>query len=61
MGSFWHVSLAKEMYSVRLWAGLRKGNFSHRHAEIVTEDDDTLNISLKHSGEHEQVRVYNSM
>ena len=37
-----YVSLAKEMYSVRLSGqDSERGTFSHRHAEIVTEDDDT--------------------
>ena len=59
-----YVSLAKEMYSVRLSGqDSERGTFSHRHAEIVTEDDDTAKyFPLKHlGGEHEQVRVYNSM
>ena len=59
-----YVSLAKEMHSVRLSGqDSERGTFSHRHAEIVTEDDDTTKyFPLKHiGGEHEQVRVYNSM
>ena len=59
-----YVSLAKEMHTVRLSGqDSERGTFSHRHAEIVTEDDDTAKyFPLKHlGGEHEQVRVYNSM
>lgn len=59
-----YVSLAKEMHTVRLSGqDSERGTFSHRHAEIVTEDDDTTKyFPLKNiGGEHEQVRVYNSM
>ena len=59
-----YVSLAKEMHSVRLSGqDSERGTFSHRHAEIVTEDDDTTKyFPLKQiGGNHEQVRVYNSM
>ncbi|MBF6596677.1 MAG: 2-oxoglutarate dehydrogenase E1 component [Fermentimonas sp.] len=59
-----YVSLAKEMHTVRLSGqDSERGTFSHRHAEIVTEDDDTAKyFPLKNiGGEHEQVRVYNSM
>lgn len=59
-----YVSLAKEMHSVRLSGqDSERGTFSHRHAEIVTEDDDTEKyFPLKQiGGEHEMVRVYNSM
>ena len=59
-----YVSLAKEMHSVRLSGqDSERGTFSHRHAEIVTEDDDTAKyFPLKNiGGNHEHVRVYNSM
>ena len=59
-----YVSLAKEMHSVRLSGqDSERGTFSHRHAEIVTEDDDTEKyFPLKQiGGDHEMVRVYNSM
>ncbi|HLW10514.1 MAG TPA: 2-oxoglutarate dehydrogenase E1 component, partial [Fermentimonas sp.] len=59
-----YASLAKEMHSVRLSGqDSERGTFSHRHAEIVTEDDDTTKyFPLKNIGDdHEMVRVYNSM
>lgn len=59
-----YVSLAKEMHSVRLSGqDSERGTFSHRHAEIVTEDNDTTKyFPLKQlGGDHEFVRVYNSM
>ena len=59
-----YVSLAKEMHSVRLSGqDSERGTFSHRHAEIVTEDNDTSKyFPLKQlGGNHQQVRVYNSM
>ena len=58
-----YVSLAKEMHSVRLSGqDSERGTFSHRHAEIVTEDDNEEKyFPLKNlSGKHAMVRVYNS-
>lgn len=57
-----YASLAKEMHSVRLSGqDSERGTFSHRHAEIITEDGEEKYFPLKNlSGEHEQVRVYNS-
>ncbi len=58
-----YVSLAKEMYPVRLSGqDSERGTFSHRHAEIVTEDDNEEKyFPLKNlGGEHAMVRVYNS-
>ncbi len=59
-----YVSLAKEMHTVRLSGqDSERGTFSHRHAEIVTEDGDSSKyFPLKNiGGDHEMVRVYNSM
>ena len=58
-----YVSLAKENYPVRLSGqDSERGTFSHRHAEIVTEDDNEEKyFPLKNlGGEHAMVRVYNS-
>lgn len=59
-----YVTLAKEKFPVRLSGqDSERGTFSHRHAEIVTEDDGTDKyFPLKNlGGEHAPVRVYNSM
>lgn len=58
-----YASLAKENFPVRLSGqDSERGTFSHRHAEIVTEDDDEEKyFPLKNlGGEHAMVRVYNS-
>jgi 2-oxoglutarate dehydrogenase E1 component len=59
-----YATLAKEMIPVRLSGqDSERGTFSHRHAEIVTEDDGTDKyFPLKNlGGEQAPVRVYNSM
>ncbi len=59
-----YATLAKEMFPVRLSGqDSERGTFSHRHAEIVTEDDGTDKyFPLKNlGGEQAPVRVYNSM
>ncbi|MDD4776787.1 MAG: 2-oxoglutarate dehydrogenase E1 component [Fermentimonas sp.] len=59
-----YATLAKEMVPVRLSGqDSERGTFSHRHAEIVTEDDGTDKyFPLKNlGGEQAPVRVYNSM
>lgn len=57
-----YASLAKENYSVRLSGqDSERGTFSHRHAEIITEDGEEKYFPLKNlGGEHAMVRVYNS-
>lgn len=57
-----YASLAKEMHSVRLSGqDSERGTFSHRHAEIITEDGEEKYFPLKHlGGEQAPVRVYNS-
>ncbi len=59
-----YATLAKEMIPVRLSGqDSERGTFSHRHAEIVTEDEGTDKyFPLKNlGGEQAPVRVYNSM
>ncbi len=59
-----YATLAKEMIPVRLSGqDSERGTFSHRHAEIVTEDEGTEKyFPLKNlGGEQAPVRVYNSM
>ncbi len=57
-----YASLAKEMHSVRLSGqDSERGTFSHRHAEIITEDGEEKYFPLKNlGGEQAPVRVYNS-
>ena len=57
-----YASLAKEMHSVRLSGqDSERGTFSHRHAEIITEDGKDKYFPLKNlGGVQEPVRVYNS-
>ncbi|MDO5522898.1 MAG: 2-oxoglutarate dehydrogenase E1 component [Bacteroidia bacterium] len=57
-----YTSLAKEMFPVRLSGqDSERGTFSHRHAEIITEDGEEKYFPLKNlGGEHAMVRVYNS-
>lgn len=57
-----YASLAKEMHSVRLSGqDAERGTFSHRHAEIITEDGEEKYLPLeKLGGEQAMVRVYNS-
>jgi len=57
-----YASLAKEMHSVRLSGqDSERGTFSHRHAEIITEDGKDKYFPLKNlGGAQEPVRVYNS-
>lgn len=57
-----YASLAKEMHTVRLSGqDSERGTFSHRHAEIITEDGKDKYFPLKNlGGEQEPVRVYNS-
>ncbi|MDD2310960.1 MAG: 2-oxoglutarate dehydrogenase E1 component [Petrimonas sp.] len=57
-----YASLAKENYPVRLSGqDSERGTFSHRHAEIITEDGEEKYFPLKNlGGEHAMVRVYNS-
>ncbi|MDD3560281.1 MULTISPECIES: 2-oxoglutarate dehydrogenase E1 component [Petrimonas] len=57
-----YASLAKENYPVRLSGqDSERGTFSHRHAEIITEDGEEKYFPLKNlGGEHATVRVYNS-
>jgi len=57
-----YATLAKEMHAVRLSGqDSERGTFSHRHAEIVTEDGEEKYFPLKHlGGEFAPVRVYNS-
>lgn len=59
-----YATLAKEMIPVRLSGqDSERGTFSHRHAEIVTEDDGKDKyFPLKNlGGDQAPVRVYNSM
>ncbi len=57
-----YASLAWEKHSVRLSGqDSERGTFSHRHAEIITEDGKEKYFPLKSlGGEQEPVRVYNS-
>lgn len=57
-----YASLAKENFSVRLSGqDSERGTFSHRHAEIITEDGEEKYFPLKNlGGDHAMVRVYNS-
>lgn len=57
-----YATLAKEMYPVRLSGqDSERGTFSHRHAEIITEDGEEKYFPLKNlGGEQAQVKVYNS-
>lgn len=57
-----YASLAKEMHSVRLSGqDSERGTFSHRHAEIITENGKEKYFPLKNlGGQQAPVRVYNS-
>lgn len=57
-----YATLAWEKHSVRLSGqDSERGTFSHRHAEIITEDGKEKYFPLKNlGGEQEPVRVYNS-
>ena len=57
-----YASLAKEKYSVRLSGqDSERGTFSHRHAEVITEDGEEKYFPLKTLGEGQApARVYNS-
>lgn len=57
-----YASLSKEMHSVRLSGqDSERGTFSHRHAEVITEDGEEKYFPLKNlGGEQASVRVYNS-
>ncbi|RNC63621.1 2-oxoglutarate dehydrogenase E1 component [Proteiniphilum sp. X52] len=57
-----YASLAKEKHSVRLSGqDSERGTFSHRHAEVITEDGEEKYFPLKTLGEGQSpVRVYNS-
>ncbi len=58
-----YASLASEMHSVRLSGqDSERGTFSHRHAEIITEDGKDKYFPLKNLGVAQApVRVYNSL
>ena len=58
-----YASLAHERHSVRLSGqDSERGTFSHRHAEIITEDGQEKYFPLKNLGDsQEPVRVYNSI
>ncbi len=57
-----YASLASEQYAVRLSGqDSERGTFSHRHAEIITEDGEEKYFPLKNLGvEQADVRVINS-
>ncbi|MBK5194576.1 MAG: 2-oxoglutarate dehydrogenase E1 component [Proteiniphilum sp.] len=57
-----YASLAKEMHTVRLSGqDSERGTFSHRHAEIITEEGSDKYFPLKNlGGVQAPVRVYNS-
>ena len=57
-----YASLAKENHSVRLSGqDSERGTFSHRHAEIITEDGEEEYAPLQNlGGEQAAVEVYNS-
>ena len=57
-----YASLAKEMHTVRLSGqDSERGTFSHRHAEIITEEGSDKYFPLKNlGGAQAPVRVYNS-
>lgn len=57
-----YASLANEQHSVRLSGqDSERGTFSHRHAEVITEDGEEKYFPLKALGESQApVRVYNS-
>ncbi len=57
-----YASLAREGYNVRLSGqDAERGTFSHRHAEIITEDGEEKYFPLKNlGGEQAQVSVINS-
>lgn len=57
-----YASLANENHSVRLSGqDSERGTFSHRHAEVITEDGEEKYFPLKTLGEEQAaVRVYNS-
>ena len=57
-----YATLAKEMFPVRLSGqDSVRGTFSHRHAEIITEDGEEKYLLLNNlGGEQARVKVYNS-
>lgn len=57
-----YASLAKEMFSVRLSGqDSERGTFSHRHAEIITEDGEEEYFPLRNlGGKQANISVYNS-
>ncbi|GAB1415137.1 2-oxoglutarate dehydrogenase E1 component [Paludibacter sp.] len=57
-----YASLSKEMYPVRLSGqDSVRGTFSHRHAEIITEDGEEKYYPLNSlDGKHSVVQVFNS-
>lgn len=57
-----YASLAKEMHPVQLSGqDCERGTFSHRHAEVITEDGEEKYFPLKNLGGKEApIRVYNS-
>lgn len=57
-----YATLAKENHSVRLSGqDSERGTFSHRHAELITEDKDIKYYPLRHLFDGQpSVRVYNS-
>ncbi|PVX49961.1 2-oxoglutarate dehydrogenase E1 component [Balneicella halophila] len=57
-----YATLAKENHSVRLSGqDSERGTFSHRHAELMTQDGETKYYPLRHLFEGQpSVRVYNS-
>lgn len=57
-----YASLAKEKHPVRLSGqDSERGTFSHRHAEVITEDGEEKYFPLKNLGEGQApARVYNS-
>ncbi len=57
-----YASLAREMHPVRLSGqDSERGTFSHRHAEIISEDGEEKYFPLKNlGGKQAPVRVYNS-
>ncbi len=57
-----YATLAKEMFPVRLSGqDVQRGTFSHRHAEIITEDGEEQYFPLRDlGGEQADVKVYNS-
>ncbi len=57
-----YASLAKEMHTVRLSGqDSQRGTFSHRHAQVITEDGEEVYCPLRELGEEQgMVKVLNS-